>query len=107
MGLKDQIALDADVFFNSYEIGEDMTLNSSLIVGIVKSKGYSEDYGCSFDYLDVVINAEDISSVSYRSDKLVLNNETWGFPKLLERTAYTYTLQFRKNERPLVSIGRK
>lgn len=102
MSLQDQIAIDNDaVFFNSSEFGKTASLNGSSVVVIVHEVEQDESGPGAVELIKVEFQNSDYSTITYRTDTLIIDGETWSYPKLISKDPYSSTkiVQFRRNER--------
>jgi len=100
MTFKTQMASDLPVFFEADEFAETGTYNGSDIDIIVEDQGSEEDANSVFDYLDVLVQASDVATVTYRTDTLVYDALTWKYPKVLGAEMNTIRLRWICNQRP-------
>lgn len=101
MTLKTDIADDlGEHHFNTDEFAQTVTYNGSGIPGVVAGSGTEEDANSVYDYLEIELRVSDITTITYRTDTLIYDGDTWRYPKIMEQDAYTLKVRWIRSQRP-------
>jgi len=103
MTFAEQRQADLSIFFNSSELGRSATLNSSAVTVLVSKNEQVESTDALVDALEVVFKTSDYATITYRTDALIFDGETWRYPTLVNKDSLTKTVRFTKNPRPRAS----
>lgn len=97
----DEMALAMGELFSA-DFADTVIYNGSETNAHIQEYGAAEDGRAQFDYVDVEFQNADVASLNYRDDVLTVAGVTWRYPKIGNGDAYTTTIRWRRNERPVI-----
>lgn len=98
MSLKDEMAADLSIFFNSAEFAESVTYNGSAILAIINRQAEPTFIGDNIaDYAEILIKKSDVASPAYQ-DIIQFDSATWIVENIQRSDGLITKLKIRKRE---------
>lgn len=98
MSLRDQMASDLSIFFNTDEFGETISYNGQSFVAIVDRLAQpSFDGNNTATYADVMMKSTDVPNIAYQ-DIVQFDSYTWIVEHIQKSDRYTVLLKVRRKE---------